>query len=84
MKQETLYDENLRNKIFFIGKNSLNEKTLDQCVGQNDEQNTGLKNATVNNKKSEYKGKVKPLSKETFKQLSKLYEKQLEIGITYS
>ena len=44
LNEKVEYDEAVRNKIFFIAKNSLNDKGLEQVVGAADEgEGAGLK-----------------------------------------
>ena len=43
LNEKVQFDEAIRNKIFFIAKNSLNDKGVEQVVGADEDKVMGLK-----------------------------------------
>ena len=69
MSRDEVFEETLRNKIFFLANNSLETRQLD----------------TAENLKSmkSKKPSGKKVSSGGLKTMSKLFERQLEVGVTY-
>ena len=81
LKNPQIYDNELKNKIFFIGQNAMNGQT--PTTIEPGQEGISIKQQVSSSQKKQMIQKSRHLSKNTFKQLEKMQSLQLSEGPKY-